>query len=53
MMALPTKKKRNIYRLGTWKVRILNNREYEVIWEMEHYNLDILGLSEITARENA
>lgn len=51
-MVSPTKEARNIYRLGTWNVRTLNNVENEVIWKMQRYNLDILSLSEIKARGN-
>ena len=52
-MGSVTKEARNIYRLGTWNMRTLCNRENEVILEMKRYNLNILGLSEVKARGNS
>ena len=44
--------KDKVYRLGTWKVRSVRNKEEELIREMKRYNLDILGLSETKGRGN-
>ena len=41
-----------LYRIGTWNVRSLRNKECELIREMESYNLDVLGLSETKVRGN-
>ena len=41
-----------LYRIGTWNVRSLRNKECELIREMEWYNLDVLGLSETKVRGN-
>ena len=43
---------RTIYRLGTWNVRSVKNKETELIREMERYNLDVLGVSKTKARGN-
>ena len=51
-MVLATKEARKNYRLGTWNVRTLRMREEEVIREMTHYNIDVLGLSETKVRGN-
>ena len=41
-----------LYRIGTWNVKSLRNEEYELTQEMERYNLDVLGLSEMKVRVN-
>ena len=41
-----------LYRIGTFNVRSLRNKECELIREMEWYNLDVLGLSETKVRGN-
>ena len=48
-----TKNGSQVSRKGNWNVRSLKNKENEVIWEMERYNLDILGLSETKVRGKA
>ena len=35
-----------LYRIGTWNDRLLRNGECELIWEIEQYNINFLGLSE-------
>ena len=46
------KNKRKIYRLETWNVRSIKNKETELIRETKRYNLDVLGVSKTRARGN-
>lgn len=50
---MPAMDGRNVPRIGNWNVKLLRHTESEVIWEIECYNLNILGLDETKIRSNS